>query len=195
MAPTIRFPTLEYDPAGRLRGELERVAETLERIRYLRLSKLLLEGENPEINTDKRTLVSRLEQLGFRSGIVEALNELEQKFRGATTALDLRDCVDRMRLIYEEIVEDSARGASQVTQRPLPPPGARDFSPWKNLLVNAGVLTDEEGELFQKLYNYLSNVGTHRLGSAPEHVRLTKNMVIEVCLLLVGRVQALAPQA
>jgi len=178
--------------ASALRVELERVAATLKRVRYLRLSHLLMEGENPEINADKKALESRLVQLGFRTEIGEALNELERKLRSATTALGLRDCVDSTRLIYEEIVEDSARSASKATKRSLPPPGARDFVPWKNLLVNAGVLTEEEGDFFQKLYNYLSNVGTHRLGSAPEHVRLTKNVVIEVCLLLVGRLQALS---
>lgn len=187
------IPTI-YDPdyGAVLRAELEKAAATLKRIRYLRLGKSLMEGENPEINADKRTLVSRLEQLGFRKGIVDALNALEQKLRSATTELALRDCVDSTRLIYEEIVEDSARRTSKVTKHPLPPAGARDFAPWKTLLVNAGVLTGDEGEFFQKLYNYLSNVGTHRLGSAPEHVRLTKNVVIEVCLLLVGRVQALS---
>ncbi len=75
----------------------------------------------------------------------------------------------------------------------LPPPKA-SFAPWRVLLVKTDVLTADEGELFQKLYGYLSDVGTHRLGSAPEHVRLTKNVVIEVCLLLVGRVQALAAE-
>ncbi len=166
---------------------------TLKRVRYLRLGKLLLEGENPEINTDKRTLVSRLEQLGFRSGIVDALNELEGKLRSATTPLDLRDCVEGTRLIYEEVVEDCATRAATLKGQALPPPKA-SFAPWRVLLVKTDVLTADEGELFQKLYGYLSDVGTHRLGSAPEHVRLTKNVVIEVCLLLVGRVQALAAE-
>ncbi len=186
------FPGGIPDYAGNaLRTELTMVAKTLERVRYLRLSTLLLEGENPEINTDKRTLESRLEQLGFRREIVDALNELEGKLRSATTPLALRDCVDSTRLIYEEIVEDSATRAATLKGQPLQPPKS-SFAPWRILLVNTGVLTAEEGELFQKLYGYLSNVGTHRLGSAPEHVRLTKNVVIEVCLLLVGRVQALS---
>jgi hypothetical protein len=52
------------------RGELENVDATLRRIRYLRLRKELLEGANPEINTDKQLLVSRMEELGFRRAIV-----------------------------------------------------------------------------------------------------------------------------
>jgi hypothetical protein len=58
-------------------------------------------------------------------------------------------------------------------------------------LINTDILTADEGELSQKLYNYLSNAGAHRLSSGPEQLRVTKNMVIELGLLVVGRVQSL----
>jgi hypothetical protein len=41
----------------------------------------------------------------------------------------------------------------------------KDFQPWKDLLSTVGVLTPEEADLFQKFYNYFSNVGSHRLGA------------------------------
>ena len=44
----------------------------------------------------------------------------------------------------------------------------KDFQPWKDLLSTVGVLTPEEADLFQKFYNYFSNVGSHRLGSGHE---------------------------
>ena len=49
---------------------------------------------------------------------------------------------------------------------------------------------DHETALSQKLYNYVSNTGTHTLGSEREQARVVKNMVIELSLLVVGRVQA-----
>lgn len=51
-----------------------------------------------------------------------------------------------------------------------------------------------KGPCPKKLYNHLSNAGTHRLGSAPEQVRVSKNMLIELALLIAGRVQALQRQ-
>ena len=96
-----------------------------------------------------------------------------------------------VRTIFEEIVEDAAKEVAALKSQALPPPGAKDFQPWKQLLTNADVLTADEAELFQKLYNYLSNAGAHRLGSAPEQVRISKNTVIEFGLLLVERVRAL----
>jgi hypothetical protein len=162
------------------------------RIRYLRLKRQILEAANPEINTDRQQLISRMEAMGFRPEIVEALSKVERLITSAGTPLDFKTCMDLLRTIYEEIIEDTGKAAAAVTQRSLPPPG-RDFQPWNQLLMDAGMLTSDEGALSQKLYNYLSNAGAHRLGSAPEQVRVSRNMVIELGLLVVGRVQGVKP--
>lgn len=177
--------------AGHLLEALKLVGNTIEKVRYLRLRKQLAEGINPEINTDKQTLVSRIEDLGFRKAIADALQELDRKLYAAGKPLDFKGAMDLTRTILEEIVEDAAKQVATVMGHPLPPAGAKDFQPWKQLLMNAHVLTADEGELFQKLYNYLSKAGAHRLGSAPEQVRISKNTVIEFGLLLVQRVGVL----
>jgi hypothetical protein len=170
---------------------LKRVGDTIARIRYDRLKDQLLQGVNPEINTDREALVSRMETLGFRREIVEALDELDRKLFAAGKPLDFKGCMDLVRTIFEEIVEDAAKQSAALTGTKEPSGRLRDFQPWKDLLITTSVLTSEEADLFQKLYNYLSNVGSHRLGSGLEHVRIAKNTTIEWGLLLVGRVQAL----
>lgn len=178
------------DPAA-IAGLAEMVGflgRTVERVRYLRLKRELTEGENPEINTDREALVSRMEELGFRREIAAALEQLDRRLQAAGVPLEFKECMDLARTILEEIIEDAAKKASEGSTRALPPPG-KDFQPWKQLLVDVGCLTADEAELFQKLYNYLSNAGTHRLGSAPEQVRISKNMVIELGVLLLGRLE------
>jgi hypothetical protein len=151
-----------------------------------------VEGVNPEINTDKRVLLSRMEELGFRPDIVKALEELDRKVYAAEKPLDFKSCMDLARTIFEEIVEDAGRRAVAVKGISLPPASVKgNFSPWKKLLVETGVLPGADGEFFQSFYNYLSTAGAHRLGSQPEQVRVARNIVIEVGLLVVGRVQAL----
>jgi hypothetical protein len=181
-----------YIPPESLVDILNGVGENIIRIRYERLRGHLLQGANPEINTDREVLISRMEQMSFRKDIVTAFDELDRKILAAGKPLDFKACVDLARTIYEEITEDAAKRAATVTGDPLPTGQRLSFAPWKDLLVKAKVLTQEEGELYQKLYSHLSNVSTHRLGSAQEHVRIAKNTVIEWDLLLVGRVQALA---
>lgn len=183
-------PQISEVDAAALREELLFVRRTVERVRYLRLRQELIEAVNPEINTDRQTLVSRLEELGFRRDIVEALQELDRKLYGAGRALDFKGVMDLARTIFEEIVEDAAKKTAQLMKR-SPPPGGKPFQPWKQFLTDAGLITADEGELLQKLYNYLSNAGAHKLGSAPEQARVTKNMVIELGLLVVGRVETL----
>jgi hypothetical protein len=169
--------------------QLDKVKRRIDRVRYLRLKKQLLEGENPEVNTDKQVLVSRLGTLGFRKEIIEALHELDTKLYAAGKPLDFKSCMDLLRTIYEEIVEDAAKTVGQKRNKPSPSGGP--FQPWRQYLEDEGILSKDEGDLAQKLYNYLSNAGTHRLGSAPEQVRVSRNMVIELSLMVVGRVQNL----
>ena len=107
-------------PIRWLKQELDACQRTIDRIRYLRLLKELAEGENPEINTDKQTLVSRMEQLGFRRDIVDALRDLEPKLLAAGTPLELKGCMDVIRTIFEEIVEDAGKKAAAVTGAKVP---------------------------------------------------------------------------
>lgn len=176
--------------AAHLREELWSVGRTLQRVRYLRLRQELTEAVNPEINTDRQTLVSRLEALGFRREIVEALQELDRRLYEAARALDFKGVIDLARTIFEKIIEDAAKKAAQLLKQ-SPPSAGKPFQPWKQFLIDADLITSDEGELLQKLYNYLSNAGAHKLGSAPEQARVTKNMVVELGLLVVGRVQTL----
>lgn len=80
-----------------LRQELLLLGKTIEKVRYLRLKKELAEGVNPEINTDKQTLVSRMEELGFRKDIIEALRELDRKLYAAGKPLDFKASMDLAR--------------------------------------------------------------------------------------------------
>jgi len=181
--------TRSEDRRGSLRWHATRVKRKIARLRYLRLRTALFEGQNPEINTDAKALVSRLETLGFRREIVEALNELDIKLYAAGKPLDFKGCMDLLRTIYEEMFEDAAKKVFTKRTRPLPHGGP--FQPWRQYLENEVIITRDEGELSQKLYNYLSNAGTHQLGSEPEQVRVSRNMVIELGLMIVGRVQNL----
>jgi hypothetical protein len=184
-----RLKELESQPEGSAVWWLARLKSRIARVRYLRLKKELFEGQNPEINTDKQALVSRLEALGFRPRIATALKEADKKLSGATTSMDFKGVMDLVRTAYEETFEDAAKAIASARNKTIAQ--GSHFAPFRQFLVNEGILTNDEGELSQKLYNYLSNAGSHALGSAPEQARVTKNVVIEVSLLVLGRVQNL----
>jgi hypothetical protein len=109
--------------------------------------------------------------------------------------LDFKTCMDLTRAIFEKITQDAAAKAAEPTKRPLPPATASHFQPWNQVLMSLGVLSEKEGDVTQKLHNYLSVAGAHALGSAPEQVRVAKNTVVEWGLLIVGRVHAMTATA
>ena len=183
-------PATPLDVVRWLREELGQVERTISRIRYLRLRKELIEGVNPEINTDRQVLLSRMETLDFRKKIIEGLEELDPKVYTAGKSFDFKSCMDLIRTIYEWIVQDAANAVTAAKGSSSLGYG-KPFQPWKQYLVDMGAVTTDEGEVLQKLYGYLSNAGAHGLGSEAEQVRVTKNTVIEWGLLVVGRVQTM----
>jgi len=163
------------------------VKQGIQRARYAHVQKELFEGMNPEINTDKEALISRMMAIGFRDTIAIAIEEVEKKLANAASSFDFKGVMDLVRSIYEEVFEDAATSLAAIRNKTVG--RGNHFKPFKDFLVAETILTIDEGELSQKLYNYLSNAGSHALSSAPEQARLTKNVVIEICLLVLGRVQ------
>jgi hypothetical protein len=100
--------------------------------------------------------------------------------------------MDLLRTIFERIFQESAFKISTRVGRAAPAGSSvRNFQPFKQYLVNEKVLNDDESEVVQKLYNYVSNTGTHKLGSDVEQVRVTQNTIIEWALMIVGRMQGI----
>jgi hypothetical protein len=175
-----------------LSWELQATVATITRIRYLRLRQRLLSSENPELNTDQKELLSRVHTLGFPGDVSTALEEVERKIRSAGTPLDFKGCMDLLRTIFERIFQESALKVASKTGRAAPSgPSVGNFQPFKQYLVNEKLLSEDESKVVQGVFNYVSNTGTHKLGSDVEQVRVTKNTLIEWSLMIVGRVQGL----
>lgn len=174
----------------RLSNELTAIDGLVQLVRYERLKKHLVEGHNPEINTDREAVVSRLAALGFPKDVEEALRDVDAKLQVADSPFDFKGCIDLVRAVFEKVVQHSAAAVSKRSAQTLASgPAVGNFSPYKQYLQNNGLLTPNEAEAVQKLYNYLSTDGAHALGSAPEQARVAKNNVIEWSLLILGRVQ------
>jgi hypothetical protein len=55
--------------------------------------------------------------------------------------------MDLVRAIFEKVIEEAARKAAAVATKPTG--SASKFQHWKQLLINLGVLTDDEGEVLR----------------------------------------------
>ncbi len=194
---TPRSPTRNINPAAAdatLQTTLTIVAaealSVIGRIRYLRLAKALHEKQNPALDVDRQILVSRLQMLGLSAALVRASDEIERRAASASDETDAKGVMDLIRAFLEEVVEESVRKIETKVGKPAPS-GTRvsHYAPFRQYLENAGVIGPEESELMQKLYNFLSNQGAHKLTSAPEQLHVAHVTVIEWCMLVTGRVQ------
>lgn len=170
---------------------LRRIAEYLE---YLRVRQEILEGENPEINTDRVVLVSRFRALGFSGPLEALLQKTDEALATAADAFDLKRVMELVRSAVEQIAEQSARAEAALVHldpKTLGETPSR-FSASVAALHRTGLLSNKEQSALQAFYNMLSVDGAHAWGSAHEQARLSKNMMIEWGVLILNRVRKTA---
>lgn len=182
----------EYQEGNRARYTLDDVIRPItRRVEYVRLKAELLSVQNPALDTDRRELLSRLEVLGFSKKLSEALDEIDRKLMGAATAFDFKTAMELLRTFFEEFIEEAAHKVSKKSTVEFPTAEKLNhFSTYKDYLRNSTIIGREEEELLQKLYNYLSNMGSHVLGSTREQFHVSRTTVVEWCMMIAGRVQS-----
>jgi hypothetical protein len=180
-----------YEFSSPIHDMLHELRAVLARIRYLRLAKTIREGRNPSIDADRQTLLSRLQAMGFSETLSSASDEIEARAVVAVTETDIKTVMDLLRTFYEEFTEEACHKVEAKVGRAAPSgPKVNHYSPYREYLESGGFIGREESELLQKLYNFLSNQGSHKLGSAPEQLHVAYATVIEWCMLIAGRIRS-----
>lgn len=168
---------------------LEEARSVISRIRYLRLAKAIREHQNPAIDADRQVLLSRLAVMGFSDKLVNASNEIEQRAAVAINETDVKAVMELLRTFFEEFTEEACRKVEKNVGEPAPSgPNVNHYRPYREYLEGAGLIVHDESALLQALYNFLSNQAAHKLGSAPEQLRVANATVIEWCMLIAGRI-------
>lgn len=181
-----------WDLAKQMRRLLDHLWRVIDRLDFLRLEARLTSAANPTIDTDRRVLLSRLRELGFKDDLANALHEIDRRGAAAATTFDFKAAIDLLRTFFEGFVQEAAARVP-IAGIAVPVPGTKGtsyFGAFKDYLVTARILGTNDARLLQELYNYLSNEGSHSLASAPEQFHVAKVTVIEWCMMIAGRVQA-----
>lgn len=180
----------DFVNARAVANAMQTLSEVIDRVRYLRLAQELMQLKNPVIDVDRVVLLGRIVDLGFSEALAKSLDEIERRTTVASSGFDFKSAMDLLRTFFEEFVEEAAGILSARTKVPLPSGDKlAHFSPFKDYLRQNGLVGREEEELLQKLYNFISNQGTHKLGSSAEHFHVAKTTVIEWCMMIAGRLQ------
>lgn len=182
----------KYPVAVGMMSTIPSVRRIVNRVRVDRIEESFSAGVNPAIDSDRRQLLSRIQALGFSDRLNAALLEIERRGTSAASEFDFKAAMDLLRTFYEEFMEEAAKKIQPRVGTAAPESGAKGvnhFASFKDYLKNAGVFNTDEDEVLRRLYAYLSNQGSHKLGAAPEQFHVAKVTVIEWCMMLAGRVQ------
>lgn len=147
-----------------------------------RIQNELLGFENPMIDRDRRELLGRLESLSVDSAALALLHDADAEAAQGK----FEDGLHELRKFLEQVMKT-------VTKDTVTETGGARFKIRKDQASSQKLVSADEAELLQKLYNLLSNAGSHALGSKAELYSVCRATVIEWCLLLTGRFASHSP--
>jgi hypothetical protein len=162
-----------------LRGAIEECRKA----RYLYLKGSLLEGVNLEINQDKTTVESHLQQLGFTKPLIDSLNEAERLYHNQGTQFDFKNCLGHLRSFLENLHSQAMPAVHAKCGGTL----RTEWGGGLAYLVQNSVLSKAEEQFAVGLFKLISDEGVHPLIAQREYARLARNMVIEYALLFLNK--------
>lgn len=170
---------------------VKRISDIAYRIKKDRLSSILLEGINIEINQDQGQLKHMITDFKFNPSLSDTLAKIDEKLYNAKDLFDFKNCMDLIRAFLTELCASIAGEIKKETQiaptMPIEGSGkmgkAMDY--FRDKRIN--FLTEIEKDLLAALNSYLSYEGVHALKSERESARISRNMAIEVALFLIKK--------
>lgn len=155
-------------------------------LRARELKDSILTGINLEINEDARVLKEKVNLFGFPPDLSSTLEKIDEKFVSAKDNFDFKGCIDLIRSFSERLYHSIAILLDSNDGEKLDEKNSEKVN---NFFIKYGLISDNQGKVLISLRHFLSNVGSHRLKSAPEDARLSRNMMVEFGLYLLLRLE------
>ena len=173
---------------ARLLSPISGPLERIHNIQYQQLKMLLGDVTNIQINTDKNRVKQLVTKYQFDEKLSEALDKVDQYyFSKAHDEFEYSMAIAPLREFFQLLMEDIANKIFEITNEDIPTSEATAIAN-RRLYVKRHLHLDEENQLLNKLIEMINHEGSHALISDKEYLRLTKNMSIELALLLLTKV-------
>lgn len=185
---TAAAPTAEAgDPLLKMSKLIDRQIREVE----FRNIGLKLADINPVINEDRKRSLKILRELKFDPKFSEALNIIEEYFgRGQFSQQEAATCIAKIgSFILDFNMELIGRIEEKSGQRFTG--NKRDVASTIQYLnkQQVGFFNQKEAQLYKSVYDLCSDTGRHHLLSKKEHARISKNVMIELILLALQKLQ------
>jgi len=164
-----------------------RILRKLSALAYSQL-KRELKGVNLEINKDKQVLNEKIRELRFDDKYINFLEEtdrlLHEKSEVVSSAM-----IGSLRSFMEELLTAFSERICQLSNETLPDYGTdiKKMGRVRKYLKEKLELSDTDHKFIDSFIDILHKEGGHSFTSKPEYFRLTRNIAIELALLLTSK--------
>lgn len=170
---------------------LDSITKRVYKIKEERLSASLLEGVNFEVNQDQTQLQGFISEFGFDIKLNELISKINEEIYSAKDSFDFTGCIGHIRTLFERLCVSTALEIEKKiqilsTDPPIDRMGkARAYFRYGKV----NFLSQEEDDLIDRLFYFLSDKGSHALESEKEYARISRNLVIELGLFLAEKLK------
>jgi hypothetical protein len=160
----------------------------LSTIRFERV-KEELRGVSSAINQDKKLLIHRYGELGLSKDLIEALERIDIETEETGSKFKFSQSIGFVRKIYEESLRELAIKICDRTGKPITKWTDRGkMGEAIDYFKHVRFITDQEGKLLGGFSALISDTGSHSLTSERYEVRIAKNILVEICSYLLGKI-------
>lgn len=168
--------------------EIENLRRKLNIIKMIDLEERILVGVNDEINTDQKALKYEFKKYNFPDDLTEALDKIDSKISTSTDNFDFKGIMDLTRSFTERLFQHIAITLDASEGKKV---NEKDSEEIAKFFIQKQLISANQADLLVSLRHFLSNEGAHRLKSRPDDARLSRNMVVEISLYLILRLNDL----
>ena len=152
------------------------------------LLKKEIKGINLEINQDKKTITEKISYLDFDVKYNELLNEIDKFINTKTSSIVNAGMVSNLRTFLEDLFTDVSKKISKIKNESIPKiKGCGEMGNIRNYLKIQLELSDKDNKFINSFIDILHSEGGHSFTTKKEYFRLSRNIAIEIALLILSK--------
>lgn len=188
-----KLPSSGWDSRSRADFLKENAVSVLNRSSY-EIIKKKLKRVNIEINQDKEKIIEIMRNLGFESKYEKFLYETD-KFIHTDNEIISAGMISNIRSSMEDLLKDLAKRIATIEKEEIPKyEGFKEMGCIRKYLKVKLELSDNDHKFINAFIDILHYEGGHSFISNKEHFRLTRNIGIEIVLLLFYKYEVKYPK-
>ncbi len=161
----------------------------INKVFYKNLSLKLTEGFTKEINEDLGKVIDKIKYFKFPEVIIKALEKIEKIYWDTSKdEFDYSMAIGELREYWSLLIKLIAENIKKIVKDSFPTTEKTEIANLR-IYIKRNLQLDEENALINIFIEIVNNKGSHNLISPKEYFRLTKNINIEVTLLLLTKLE------